>query len=305
MTDTQIAAMPKGLRIFLDYDQEELNYQYDPGKHAPNMKHLFERFEVLSEAARAIIGPPTRLEYGDGENEQLDLYKTTRPNAPVHVFLHGGGWHLRHAKHYGFLAPMFINAGAHFIALDFRGVESTGGTLMPIVQSLRRAIAWVHGNVKGFGGDPDRIYISGHSSGGHLVAALITTDWAKEHKLPANVIKGCIAAGGFYDLAPLGLTHRAKAIKFDEATVAQLSPIRHVDKINADLLVAYGSLESAEMKRQAESFVAAVQKAGKPVRLLPGTTYNHFELTETLSNPYGLLGRAALEQMKLRPPSLA
>ena len=222
----------------------------------------------------------------------------------MHIFLHGGGWHLRHAKHYGFLAPMFINAGAHFIALDFRGVESTGGTLMPIVQSLRRAIAWVHSNAGSFGGDPDRVYISGHSSGGHLVAALITTDWPKEHSMPANVIKGCIAAGGFYDLAPLGLTHRAKAIKFDEATVAQLSPIRHVDTINADLVVSYGSLESAEMKRQAESFVAAVQKAGKPVRLLPGTTYNHFELTETLGNPYGLLGRAALEQMKLRPPSL-
>ena len=303
MNDIQLAQKAKGPKIFLDYDQEELNFQYDPGKHAPNMLHMFARFETLSNDTRERISLPAHFDYGDGENEKLDLYRTGRPNAPIHVFLHGGGWHLRHAKHYAFLAPMFVDAGAHFIALDFRGVESTGGTLMPIVASLRRAIAWVHGNARNFGGDPDQIYISGHSSGGHLVAALIVTDWQAEFKLSADVIKGCIAAGGFYDLAPLGLTHRAKAIKFDEATVAQLSPIRHVDKIYADLIVSYGSLELAEMKRQAESFVAAVEKAGKPVRLLPGKTYNHFELTETLGNPYGLLGRAALEQMKLHHPA--
>jgi arylformamidase len=65
------------------------------------------------------------------------------------------------------------------------------------------------------------------------------------------------------------------------------------------VLVAYGTCESPEFQRQARDFAAAVQTAGKPAQLLVGEGYNHFEIIETLSNPYGLLGRAVLEQMQL------
>jgi arylformamidase len=78
-----------------------------------------------------------------------------------------------------------------------------------------------------------------------------------------------------------------------------LSPQRHLDKLTAPVLVAYGTLESPEFQRQSREFAAAVKAAGKSVQLLVGDGYNHFEIIETLSNPYGLLGRAALEQMQL------
>ena len=69
--------------------------------------------------------------------------------------------------------------------------------------------------------------------------------------------------------------------------------------MNAPLILAYGTLETPEFQRQTRDFAAAVQAAGKPVQLLVGEGYNHFEIIETLANPYGLLGRAVLEQMKL------
>jgi arylformamidase len=78
-----------------------------------------------------------------------------------------------------------------------------------------------------------------------------------------------------------------------------LSPQRHLDKLNAPVIVAYGALETPEFQRQSRDFAAAVKAAGKPVRLLVGEGYNHFEIPETLANPYGLLGRAVLAQMKL------
>jgi arylformamidase len=70
--------------------------------------------------------------------------------------------------------------------------------------------------------------------------------------------------------------------------------------LRAPLIVAYGTCETPEFQRQNREFVVAVESAGKKVRLLVGEHYNHFELPETLGNPYGLLGRAALELMGLR-----
>jgi hypothetical protein len=75
---------------------------------------------------------------------------------------------------------------------------------------------------------------------------------------------------------------------------------RHLDKLNAPVIVAYGTLETPEFQRQSREFAAAVKVVGKPVQLLVGGEYNHFEIIETLANPYGLLGRAVSEQMNLR-----
>ena len=82
---------------------------------------------------------------------------------------------------------------------------------------------------------------------------------------------------------------------------ASLSTQRHLDKLNTPVILAYGTLETPEFQRQTRDFAAAVQAAGKPVQLLVADGYNHFEIIETIANPHGLLGRAALEQMKLTP----
>ena len=83
--------------------------------------------------------------------------------------------------------------------------------------------------------------------------------------------------------------------------IERLSSRRHLDKLVAPVVVAHGTLETPEFQRQNREFAAAVKAAGKPVTLLVGQGYNHFEMFETLGNPYGLLGRAMLNMMKLRP----
>jgi arylformamidase len=69
--------------------------------------------------------------------------------------------------------------------------------------------------------------------------------------------------------------------------------------LQAPLIVTYGTCETPEFQRQNREFAAAVRAVGKPMELLVGENYNHFELPETLGNPYGLLGRAALDLMGL------
>src|SRR6202030_666789 len=154
-------------------------------------------------------------------------------------------------------------------------------------------------NAVRFGIDTTQLYVGGQSSGGHLAAVALTTDWPRDFGLPADIIKGGMCISGMYDLTPVQLSARSNYVKFDDATVVALSPIRHLDRLHAPLVVAYGTSETPEFQRQNREFAAAVETAGKKVRLLVGEHYNHFELPETLGNPYGLLGRAALDLMGL------
>jgi arylformamidase len=102
-----------------------------------------------------------------------------------------------------------------------------------------------------------------------------------------------------YDLKPVRLSKRSQYVNFTDAMENELSAIRHLDRLATPLIVSYGTYETPEFQRQTRDFAAAVRAAGKPVELLVGEAYNHFEMLETLGNPYGLLGRAVLAQMGL------
>jgi arylformamidase len=94
--------------------------------------------------------------------------------------------------------------------------------------------------------DPNQLYIGGQSSGGHLAAVALTTDWPRDFGLPVDIIKGGMCISGMYNLTPVRLSARSNYVKFDDATVAALSPIRHLDRLHAPLVVAYGTSETPE-----------------------------------------------------------
>lgn len=291
-------ARSKGPVVFLDYDQAELDAAYNQAAYAPNMEVVLKRMATNSEATRRRLGTPERFAYGPSDLEQLDLFRARQPNAPINVFIHGGGWRQRWARDYAFIAENFVGAGAHVALLDFVGVEGTDGKLMPIADQVRRGVAWVYQNAARLGADPSRFYVSGHSSGGHLTGVVLTTDWRK-FGLPPDLISGGLISSGMYDLHPVRLSARSGYVKFDDATEAELSSQRHLDRLRCPVIVTHGTAETPEFQRQARDFTAATQAAGKPVQLLVGEGYNHFEILETLANPYGLLGRAVLSQMGL------
>jgi len=289
----------KGPLVWLDMDQAELDAAYDQSKYAPNLPQITKRYATNSEAARSRLGAPLRFAYGPTAIEGLDVYTTKRPNAPINVFIHGGAWRVGLAKDYAFPAELFVYAGAHLVVPDFVLVQDAGGSLLPMADQVRRAVAWVYRNAQTFGGDPNRIYVSGHSSGGHLAGVVLTTDWRKDFNLPADTVKGGLCCSGLFDLKAVRLSARSAYVKFTDEIEQALSSQRHLNNLNAPVIVAHGTLETPEFQRQSRDFAAAVKATGKPVDLLVGEGYNHFELIETLSSPYGLLGRAALEQMNL------
>jgi arylformamidase len=296
----RVAAKPKGPLVFLDYDKDEIDYAYDQAPWAPNAAEVAKRNAQKSSVALARLGPPRRIAYGSVDIEKLDIYITKQPNAPINIFIHGGAWRSGNAKGAAYMSETFVDAGAHFVSLDFNNVTDVDGNLMIMADQVRRAIAWVHKNAASFGGDPNRLYISGTSSGGHLAAVALTTDWQKDFGLPVDTLKGGLCCSGMYDLYPVSLSARAGYVKFSPEVIEKLSPQRHLEKLVAPVIVAHGTLETPEFQRQNREFAAAVKAAGKPVTFLIGQGYNHFEMFETLGNPYGLLGRAMLEQMKLK-----
>src|SRR5215472_12505903 len=291
----------KGPLVFMDYDQLELDASYDQGYYEPLIAQVGQRLDSNSDATRARIGAPQRAAYGPSEIEKLDIYRTSRPNAPVFVFIHPGNWLVGSAKQYGYPAEMFTNAGVHCVALDFIAIKEAGGDLGMMAAQVRRGIAWVYKNAASFGGDPERIFIGGHSSGGHLCGVALVTDWKKDFGLPETTVKGGLCMSGMYEMTPVQLSWRRTYVNFTDAMVDAMSAQRHIDKLRAPITVTYGTLETPDFQRQSRDFAAAVKAAGKPVEVIQAPNYPHLEMAESLGNPYGPNGRAALALMKLAP----
>jgi arylformamidase len=291
------SARAAGPPVWLDMDQQALDDAYNQIKYAPNQPQIVRRYASNSDAVRAILGPPRRISYGPMADEGLDLYPATEAKAPISIFVPGGAWRVGTARDYAFAAELFVRAGVHHIVPDYINVDAAGGDLMPMAAQVRRAIAWVYRNAESFGGDPNRIHVFGHSSGAHLAGVAMTTDWPTAFGIPADVIKTGLLCSGMYDLKAVRLSARSRYVRFTDEMEGALSTQRHIDRFTVPVVLAYGTLDTPEFQRQTRDFATALRAAGKPMEVLVGQNYNHFELPETLASPYGLVGRAALAQI--------
>lgn len=288
---------PPAKKVFRDLTQEELDRAYDQRVWAANAADVIKRYTTNSAAVRAKYKFET-LKYGATEDEYLDWFPPAKPGAapgPVHVFVHGGAWRALTAADSAFPAPAFVENGAHYVALNFANIPKV--RLPEMAEQVRRAIAWVHKNAAARGADPARLFLSGHSSGGHLAGVALVTEWAK-YGAPETAIKAGLCVSGMYDLEAPMLSARSSYVKIDHDEEHALSPMRHLTRVRCPIVVAFGAGESPEFKRQAREFAAALKTEVRLASaLVEGPGLNHFEIIETLADPKGLLGRVALGQM--------
>jgi arylformamidase len=282
-------------KVFLDYDQAELDRQYNQRAWVTNADELIHRYTVMSDAVRARLGEPESIAYGAAPTETLDLYRAARAPAPLVVFLHGGAWQRLGKRESAFPAETFVRAGAHFAALDFAAMPAA--PLAHLVEQVRGAVAFIYRSAEHLGVVRERIHLVGHSSGGHLGACALTTDWAALG-LP-QPLKGGMCVSGIYDLRPVRLSARNAYLRLDDAAEQALSPQRHLDRLACPLIIAAAETDAPEFRRQARDFAAAAAHAGGTVRHVEGRGFNHFDFIETLADAQGLLGKLMLEQMEL------
>ena len=300
-SDTNVHRPSAGKPVFLDYDQAGLDAAYNQAAYAPHSEHVRRRMVYASEAVRAKIGQPQRHAYGDASIEGLDVYPTMERNAPILVFIHGGAWKRGLASQNAFPAEMFVKAGVHYIVPDFSWVQDAADSLRTLADQIRRSLIWVYQNAEKLNADRSRIHLAAHSSGAHLAAVALTTDWQKDYEpaLPENFISGAVLCSGMYDLHPVRLSSRSSYVKFDDDLEFKLSPQRHIERIGAPVVLLHGTRETPEFQRQSIDFDEALRNSGKSVRLTAAQEYDHFEIKETLANPYGPFGHAVISQIFL------
>ena len=301
----QQTAQKRGPLVWRDMDQDALDNAYDQLVYAPNRDIILGRIAAASGRARENLGAPERVPYGASEYERFDLFRARGAAlaggglAPINVFVHGGGWRVGGAAESALNAQSLVNAGAHAFILDFINVEQAGGSLVPMHRQVSGALAFIWNNAAGFGGDRSRFYVSAASSGAHLAACALSSGW-REQKLPADFCRGAVLVSGMYDLAPVRLSKRSAYVKFTDEMEDDLSPQRHIDGITTPIVLVYGSGDTPEFQRQTRDFLGALRQAQKSAEVIFAEGYNHFELIETIANPYGPAGRARLTQMGLR-----
>jgi arylformamidase len=276
-----------GPHVFLGYTQAELDASYDQAVFAPNRGIVMLRTSAAAEAARRRLPEPLLVAYGSHEAERIEIFRTDRVPAPIVAFIHGGGWKSNSIRRFAFVAEPIVAAGAHCALIEFSGVETVDGRLNIVAGQVRRAVEWLSDNSATIGGDARQLYLTGHSSGAHLAATVI----AAGDPLSRS-IRGALLCSGMYELTPVALSRRSSYVCFDEHTIATLSPIRKIDRIESSVIVAFGTEETPEFQRQGSDFAQALRERGHDARLIVAEGYNHFEIAETFGNSFGVIGAA-------------
>src|SRR5262249_31599840 len=159
-----------------------------------------ELFSTGSEKVRRELDCVLNVRVGPTVDETVDVFPAQQPGAPVLVFIHGGYWRILSSKEFSLVAR---GPSAHDVTVVVTNYSlSPKVTIAEITRQNRAVIAWLSREARAFNGDPERIFVCGHSAGGHQVGMLVATDWPGEYELPQSIIKGGIPISGLFDLSP-------------------------------------------------------------------------------------------------------
>ncbi len=213
---------------------------------------------------------------------------------PVVFFVHGGSWSSGDKSAYSFVGRTFASQGFVTVVINYR--------LSPAVQhpahieDVARAFAWVYKNIARYGGNPEKLFITGHSAGGHLVALLALDEkYLRAHALSPRTIKGTIPLSGVYDVTviPPGTSYDA-VFGTDPQVRLDASPITHVGPGVPPFLVIYAQFEYPTLDAQARQFSERLKLNGNEVQLLEIPGRDHIGLAASIGTPADLTTEAIL-----------
>ena len=281
-------------------DPTWLDAQYNNRARVPDHAAVMARWAQASALARsAAAGAQLDVRYGEGAGETLDIFPAAQPNAPVLVFIHGGYWRGLDKADHSFIAPSFNADGAAVVVPNYALCPAVSIELITL--QMAAAVAWVWRHAAGFGADPSRIALVGHSAGGHLAAMLLCCRWKEvDDELPAQPVSGALSLSGLYDLEPLRHTPMLQAdLQLSPSSVARLSPAFFPRPKGAKLYAAVGLDESEEFLRQNTLIRDVWGPTAVPVcETVPSS--NHFTVLNQLADPRSRVHQLALRLLGLR-----
>lgn len=283
------------LSIVEGFDLEELERQYMPRLTVKNFQDYLDRSALQSAETRRRFRAFLDVRYGTSIRQSLDIFPSSKPSAPIHVFIHGGYWRNLDKAHYSFVADPFVAAGVTTIILDYDLCPLV--TLPEIVRQCRAGLAWISRNAAEFGADQARLYVSGHSAGAHLAAMALAGGWQAEAGVPQQFIMGGCLISGIYDLEPLRHTSLVNDVHLTQSMAFSNSPIHHPPASQASIIVAVGGKESVAFRGQSRRYamLCSGRELSCDYRELQGE--HHFSVTDQLGVANSELATAILTQI--------
>jgi arylformamidase len=269
---------------YLDLSQEALDREYNnrAQRPGPAFDAFMARCAADSAEARKVLPCALDISYGSSTDEALDVFTPAGAmGAPVNIFFHGGYWRAFDKSEFSYVALGPAQRGIVTVVVNYALIPSV--TMATLIDQCRRAVVWAARNIAAYGGDPKRLYLSGHSAGGHIVAMLLAQDMAIE--LPRATLKGACAISGVYELDPIRRCFLNRTLGFVDEDLFRFSPRTLAPTLYCPLLIAVGARESAEFLRQSREFAAAwaVPHGGIETAVVPDK--DHFSIRTDLSDP--------------------
>ena len=253
---------------------------------SPGAPQYLEQAMAWSDEVRARSRVALDLPYGDDERQKLDVYmpdEDATDAAPVLMFMHGGYWVIGHKDLMGFMAPALTPAPALLVAVGYR--LAPGAKYPQQVDDCRAALRWVYDNISDYGGDPSRIYVGGHSAGGHLAAMLtLQREQRTELGMPEDVIKGCFPVSGVFDVADT-LQDRREAFLSSEGDTRDASPVHNTDGNSTPFLLEIGSDDFDNLRSQHPRMLEALKSQPGSVEEMVREGHNHFQISLDHADP--------------------
>lgn len=280
-------------------DRAALDKLYNNRAAVPTHPEDIARWASESARARAELPYKADLAYGPHARERLDVFTLPAPGKPLLVFIHGGYWQAMSKAEAAQVAHGFIADGlANVAVVNYPLGPETD--MDGIVAAIRRALLWLWQQAPALGFDPERIYVSGHSAGGHLTLMAMLTDWpALDAAAPAGLVKGGLSISGLYDLRPIRHSYLNEKLGMDDAAAARNSPLLLLPDSTADmppLVCAVGGAETPAFLQQQHDFVTAWKARGGQVTAITAPDKHHFDIVDQMAQP-GAVVQTAMAAM--------
>jgi len=245
-------------------DDETIEYHFIPGITVPNTADLLGALPNRAAQARATLDGELDVRYGPGPKETLDIFAATTDAKgtppPAQIFIHGGYWRAMDKSDYSHLATDVVAAGVTHISLNYDLCPEV--TLDEIVAEIRRAVIYVYQNAEAISIDRERLYISGHSAGGHLTAMMMRQDWTQEG-LPKDLFKGAMPISGAFEPEAIMHTSVNDDVRLNLDMARRNGLLDAPPLVAAPVLALVGGDEPEGFHSLSESYVALCDDGGK------------------------------------------
>lgn len=234
------------------------------------------------------------IQYGDLPRHKLDVYqpvKSTGSKTPATViFFYGGGWEAGEKADYKFVAEALTSQGIMVVIPDYRVFPEV--VFPEFIEDAAQSVAWTKQHIAEYGGDPEQLFIAGHSAGAHI-AAMVTLNpvYLQQVEMQPQQLRGMIGLAGPYDFLPLK-SETLKQIFGDESSQWQSQPVNYVTTDHPPMLLLVGNDDRTVLPRNSFRLADRLKQHGNSVKLIEFNGYGHVAMVAKLAKP--LRGNGAL-----------